>query len=133
LQDLVGKRVHAMAMPLTTALPLAAQGRLRMLAIGSSHRAAAAPQVPTFAEAGFPGVEVGFWYPLFGPAGMAPAVVQRLNGLLNEWLREPETATRLRDQGMTPVGGSAEALATRLAADLSRWTRVIREAKITAE
>jgi tripartite-type tricarboxylate transporter receptor subunit TctC len=133
LQDLVGKRVHAMAMPITTALPLAAQGRIRMMAVGSPQRAPTAPDVPTFAEAGFPGVQVGFWYPVFGPPNMAPALVDRFNLILNEWLREPETAARLRDQGMSPRGGTPQVLADLVREDLARWTRVIREAKITAE
>ncbi len=133
LQDLVGKRVHAMAMPITTALPLAAQGRIRMMAVGSPQRAPIAPDVPTFAEAGFPGVQVGFWYPVFGPPNMAPALVERFNLILNEWLREPETAARLRDQGMSPRGGAPQVLADLVRDDLARWTRVIREAKITAE
>lgn len=131
VQDLLGQRVHAMVMPITTAVPLAQQGRLRMLAV--SQRAALAPGVPSFAEAGFPGVRVGLWYPVLGPPGMAAPLVARLNALLNAWLRAPETAERLRAQGMSPVGGSPEALAQRIAADLARWTRVIREAKITAE
>ncbi len=133
VQDLLGRRVHAMAMPITIALPLAAQGRIRMMAVGSAHRVPLAPDVPTFAEAGFPGVQVGFWYPVFGPPGMSAALVGRFNLVLNEWLREPETAARLRDQGMTPLGGPPEALASRVQEDLARWTRVIREAKITAE
>lgn len=133
VQDLIGKRLAAMAMPVTTALPLAAEGRLKMLAVGSKHRAPSAPQVPTFIEAGFPGVEVGFWYPLLGPAGMPAALVQRYNQALNEWLRLPGTEQRLRQQGMAPVGGSPEDLAQRIRSDLTRWTRVIRDAKITAE
>ncbi len=133
VQDLIGKRVHAMAMPVTTALPLAAEGRLRMLATGGTRRTASAPAIPTFAEAGYPGVQVGFWYPVLGPPGMAPALVARFNSILNAWLQEPETAARLRQQGMSPVGGTPALLADRIRDDLTRWTRVIREAKITAE
>ncbi len=133
LQDLIGQRVPIMAMPITVALPLAAQGRLRMLAVGATQRAATAPTVPTFAEAGFPGMQVAFWYPLLGPPGMAPALVARLNTLLNDWLREPATTDRLHALGMKPVGGAPAVLATRINEDLARWTRVIREAKITAE
>jgi tripartite-type tricarboxylate transporter receptor subunit TctC len=133
VQDVLGKRVAAMVMPIHTALPLAAEGRVRMLAVGSTHRLPSAPDVPSFAEAGFPAVEIGLWYPLLGPAGMAPALVRRLNAVLNEWLALPATQAQLRQQGMTPVGGMPDVLATRIERDLARWTRVVRTANIRAE
>ncbi len=133
VQDVLGRRVAAMVMPVHTALPLAAEGRVRMLAVGSPRRVPSAPDVPSFAEAGFPGVEIGLWYPLLGPAGLPQAMVQRLNAALNEWLALPATQAQLRQQGMVPVGGTPEVLAGRIARDLARWTRVVRDANIRAE
>jgi tripartite-type tricarboxylate transporter receptor subunit TctC len=133
IQDLLGRRVAAMVLPVHTALPLAADGRIRLLAIGSPARTAAAPQVPTIAEAGFPGAEVDLWFGLLGPAGMAPALVTRINALLGAWLALPATVEQLRAQGMAPVGGTPDAFAAVLRQDLDRWGRVIRTAGITAE
>jgi tripartite-type tricarboxylate transporter receptor subunit TctC len=133
VQDLLGRRVAAMMLPVHTALPLAAGGQIRMLAVGSPRRSEAAPGVPTMAEAGVPGVEVDLWYGLLGPAGLCPELVARLHGLLNGWLAKPATREQLRAQGMAPVGGSAQEFAALIARDVARWARVIERAGISAE
>ena len=133
VQDLIGRRLAAMVLPIHTALPLAQDNRIRMLAVGSAQRLAAAPQVPTFAEAGFPGAEVDLWYGLLGPAGLPAAQVTRLNAAMNEWLPLPATSEQLRAQGMVPAGGTPDAFARLISTDLQRWARVIRTANIRAE
>jgi tripartite-type tricarboxylate transporter receptor subunit TctC len=117
IQDLIGGRVAAMVLPVHTALPLAAEGRVRLLAVGSPARSPAAPDVPTMAEAGVPGVEVDLWYGLLGPAGLPPGLVARLNGLLDEWLARPAAREGLRAMGMTPAGGTPEEFAALVARD----------------
>ena len=131
IQDLLGRRLAAMVLPIHTALPL--EGRVRLLAVGSPARVAAAPALPTFAEAGFGGAEVDLWYGLLGPAGMPPALVERLRAALAAWLARPEAAAALAAQGMVAVGDGPEAFARLIAADQARWTRVIRTANISAE
>jgi tripartite-type tricarboxylate transporter receptor subunit TctC len=133
VQDLIGKRVAAMVLPVHTAVPLARNGQIRMLAVGSAERSEAAPEVPTMAEAGFPNVRVDLWYGVFGPAGLPPEKVARLNAALNEWLAAPGTREQLRAQGMTPAGGPPERLAELVRRDLARWAEVIRHAGITAD
>jgi tripartite-type tricarboxylate transporter receptor subunit TctC len=133
VQDVLGRRVAAMVMPVHTALPLAADGRIRMLAVGAARRVEAAPEVPTFAEAGVPGVEVDLWYGLLGPAGLPPAFVRRVNADLRDWLALPATREALRTQGMTPEGSTPEAFGALIARDLERWARVVRDARISAD
>lgn len=133
VQDLIAGRVAAMVLPLHTALPLAADGRVRLLAVGSPQRAAAAPDVQTMAEAGFPEVAVDLWYGLFGPAGLPAERVRALHAAIGAWLAEPATAGQLRAQGMTPVGGGPDALAALVKRDLERWAAVIRRAGIVAD
>jgi tripartite-type tricarboxylate transporter receptor subunit TctC len=133
IQDLLGRRVAAMVLPIHTALPLAQAGQIRMLALSSEARAASAPNLPTLAEAGFPGVQADLWYGLLGPAGLPPALVTRLNAILNAWVADPATAEALRAQGMVPTPTTPAAFAELIARDHARWARVIREARITAE
>lgn len=133
IQDLLGQRVEAMFLPIHTALPLAADGRIRPLALGSDRRAASAPDLPTLAEAGYPGVVADLWYGLLGPAGLPAPLVARLNGILNAWVTDPTTAEALRAQGMVPTPDTPAAFGALIARDATRWARVVREARISAE
>ncbi len=133
IQDLVGRRVAAMVLPVHTALPLARDGRLRMLAVGSERRADAAPDVPTMAEGGFPQVQVDLWYGLFGPAALPDEFTRRVNSELLAWLADPGTREQLRAQGMVPAPGSPAQLAELVRRDLARWADVIARAGITAD
>jgi tripartite-type tricarboxylate transporter receptor subunit TctC len=133
VQDLVGRRVDAMMLPVHVALPQARDRQIRILAIGSDQRVPEAPEIPTLAEAGFPMTNVTLWYGLFGPPGMAPELTQRLNGEVNAWLALPETRERLRGQGMVAGGGTPEAFRQQITADIAHWARVIREGGIKAE
>lgn len=133
IQDLIAGRVAAMFLPVHTALPLAQAGQIRMLALGSETRAASAPDVPTLAEAGFPGVQADLWYGLLGPAGLPVGLVDRLNTVLNTWLTDSGTAEALRAQGMVPTPTTPAAFATLVARDYARWAQVIRTAGITAD
>ncbi|WP_376094242.1 tripartite tricarboxylate transporter substrate-binding protein [Roseomonas sp. CCTCC AB2023176] len=133
LTDLIGKRVAAAVLPVHTALPHARDGRLRVLAVGSEARSAAMPEVPTFAEAGFPGVLVDLWFGLLAPAGLPEALRRRMNADLNGWLGEAGTAEALRAQGMTPTPATPEAFGELIVRDHVRWATVIRDARITAE
>jgi tripartite-type tricarboxylate transporter receptor subunit TctC len=134
VQDLIAGRVAAMMLPLHTALPLAAQGRIRMLAIGSAGRAALAPFVPTMAECGYPGAAVALWYGVLGPAGLSPALVARLHGVLRGWLLRPETGEALRGQGMSPAPpADPAAFAALIAREAARWAQVIAATGITAD
>ena len=133
IQDLIGRRVAAMVLPVHTAVPLARDGRVRMLAVGSARRVDAAPEVPTMAEAGFPEVEVDLWYALLGPAGMPAELVRRLNADLNAWLADPASSAALVAQGMVPTPAAPAELAELIRRDLGRWADVVRRAGITVD
>jgi tripartite-type tricarboxylate transporter receptor subunit TctC len=133
VQDLIGKRVEAMMLPVHVALPLARDRQIRILGIGSDRRYPEAPEIPTLAEAGFPMTNVTLWYGLFGPPGMAPELTGRINGEVNAWLALPETGERLRAQGMTAGGGTPEAFRTQIVNDIAHWSRVIRAGGIKAD
>lgn len=133
VQDLLGKRVDAMMLPVHVALPLARDRQIRILAIGSEQRVPEAPDVPTLAEAGFPMTNVTLWYGLFGPPGMPAPLTQRLNAEVNAWLALSETKERLRQQGMVAGGGTPDAFREQIVGDIRHWARVIREGGIKAD
>jgi tripartite-type tricarboxylate transporter receptor subunit TctC len=133
ITDLVGGQVQAMISALQTVAPHVKNGRLRMLAVMSSHRAEAFPDVPTLKEAGLPDLEVETWYAIFAPAGTPAAIVARLNRDVNELLKEADVRGVLAKQGLEPAGGTPEALGARVERDLASWTRVVKAAGIKAD
>ena len=133
ITDLVGGQVQAMISALQTVAPHVKSGRLRMLAVMSSHRAEAFPSVPTLREAGLPELEVETWYAIFAPAGTPTAILGRVNRDANELLKEADVREVLAKQGLEPAGGTPEALGARVKRDLANWTRVVKAAGIKAD
>ena len=133
VRDLLGGHVGAMFLPIHTALPLAAERQIRILAIGSAARAPLAPDVPTLAEAGVAGFDVDLWYGLLAPAGTPAEIVANYNKAVNEILAKPAIIETLARQGLVVTGGPPQRLADWIARDLPRWSKVVRDAGITAE
>ena len=133
VRDLVGGHVNAMFLPLHTALPLAADKQIRLLAVGSAARSAQAPDVPTLNEQGVSGFDVDLWYGLLAPAGTSPEIVARYNKVLNEILAQASVREALAKQGMQVKGGAPGQLAELIAKDQPRWSKVVRDAGITPE
>jgi tripartite-type tricarboxylate transporter receptor subunit TctC len=125
--DLLGGQVDSMFDSVTSARPHIASGKLRALAVTTSTRSRALPDVPTMAEAGVPGYDVSPWFAVFVPAGTPRPVVDKLNAALLDAMRHPDVATRLDALGVEPIGSTPEALAAHLASESARWARVIAE------
>ena len=131
--DLVGGQVPVMFMPLHTALPHAQAGRLRVLAQSGSQRSAVGPDYPTFDQAGVRGVDVDFWYGMLAPASLPRDIVMKLNTEIAAILRVPDVRDSLRRQGLDPVTGTPEQFAQLIRADLAKWARVVKDARIASE
>lgn len=131
--DVVGGHVSAMFMPVHTVLPLARQKQVRVLSFGSAKRVAVAPDVPTMAEQGLSGFEIDLWYALLAPAGTPPDILARYNAAVNDILRAPEFADTLAKQGLIASGGTPERLRDLIAAELTKWAQVVRDAGIPAQ
>lgn len=117
---------------LSSVLPLAREGRIRLIGVGSKERIAAAPDVPAIAEA-LPGFESLSWHGLFAPANTPPAIVARLHAEAVAALREPALAARLTELGFTLVGSSPDEFRAFIAAETQRWGDVARRANLRVE
>ncbi|WP_376091610.1 tripartite tricarboxylate transporter substrate-binding protein [Roseomonas sp. CCTCC AB2023176] len=133
VQDVLGKRLACMFMPVHTALPFVAGGQVKPIAVAAARRTPAASDWPTLAEAGVSEAEVDLWYFVLGPTGMAPPLVGRLNETINAWLADGGTAAMLRAQGMTAEPTDPARLASMVAADVARWRDVVGRLGITAD
>jgi tripartite-type tricarboxylate transporter receptor subunit TctC len=106
------------------------QGKLVPLAVASAKRSRALPDVPTFAEAGLPGVEYDIWYALFAPARTPPDVVNRVSAALRTALNDPAVAAQLIEQGAEPSPTTPQELARFMQQDTARWAKLIKERKL---
>ncbi len=130
--DLVGGQVPLMYTTLGPITSYVANGKLHLLAVADPQRSPFAPEVPTFAELGYKNVEVGAWQALLGPRGLPAEVVQKLNAAVNEIIRMPDIVSRAAVMGLTPTGGTPDALARRITAEDTRYARIIKEFGIQA-
>ncbi len=133
VQDVIAGRVDFMVMGAAVAVPQVQSGKLRALAVTSSNRLPALPDVRTFAEEGFPDMSVGSWVGLVVKSGTSAATVNKLNHALNDALLTPEVRNGLATLQSEPVGGTPEEFGKKIVGDAELWKRIIREAKITME
>lgn len=114
-------------------LPQVKAGKLRALAVTSPKRLAAAPDLPTLAEAGYPGVEASSWYGLLAPAGTSPVIIAKLNAALGVATSGNEYRDVLDRQGLDPLAGSPEAFRAFMISESTKWAKVIKAARIVLE
>lgn len=112
-----------------TALPHMKSGKVRALAVTSAQRSAAAPEVPTLAQAGVPGVEVGSWSALFAPAGTAKETIVRLHNEVKRIVGTPEVRSRLLGDGAEPIGAGPDELAAFVKTELAKWAKVVAQSR----
>jgi tripartite-type tricarboxylate transporter receptor subunit TctC len=126
---LAGGQTQMMFGPAVAILPLAQAGKIRALAVTSARRSALAPDVPTVAET-LPGFNIVGWYGLAAPAGTPKLEITRINAETNRTLQSPELIARMRELTYEPIGGTPEEARARIATDVARWSKIIREAGI---
>lgn len=133
LPDLVGGRVTMSFIPTSPVLALVREGKLRGLAVTSSVRLPAMPDLPTVAETGYPGYEFTAWQGLLAPAGTPTEIIGRLHLETVKALAQPDVRAKFATLGMEAVGNSPAEFAAIIKSDLARWAKVIREAGIKAD
>jgi tripartite-type tricarboxylate transporter receptor subunit TctC len=127
LVDAMSGQVHMLFGNVLSSLPHAKAGRLRALAVTTAMRSAVLPDLPTIAESGVPGYENSTWHGWLAPAGMPPAILNRLNAELVRSTRAPDVVERLAPDGGEPVGSTPGEFASFIAADMARWSKLVKE------
>lgn len=128
LTALLSGETQLMFGSMTSSIPFVNSGRLRALAVTGAKRSAAVPGVPTVAESGYPGFEATAWYGIALPAGAPPAVVNRLHAEIVKVLHAADFRNALLAQGAEPVGNRPDEFAAYIAAELKRYTKIVRDA-----
>jgi tripartite-type tricarboxylate transporter receptor subunit TctC len=133
VNDLLGQQVQMAFLDLPVLLPQIKAGTLRAIAIGAPERAPTALDVPTTAEAGMPDLMTENWYGMLVPAGTPAAIVATLNRVTIEAMRDPAVKEKLAAQGAILVGDTPEHFRDFIGAEIRKWTKVIKDARIVAE
>jgi tripartite-type tricarboxylate transporter receptor subunit TctC len=129
----VGGHTHIVHLTLPIIAPVVRDGKLRMLAVADARRLAEFPDVPTLAEAGYPGLELGYWNGMLVPNGTPSGVVQSLSERVSRTMAMPDVVERLRELGFQPNTTSPDQFSKFLLAELDRWSTIARQAKIRGE
>ena len=133
LTDLIAGQVEMYFAGISTALPLIKDGKLRAIAVTSARRTAIMPEMPTIAESGLPGFEIGNWYAIVAPAGTPRPIVMRLNSELNKALAMADVKKRFLDLAADPIGSTPEELAAYNKSEIEKWAKLIKLAGIKPE
>ena len=130
LTDVVGGQVDFMFTDLASGLPFVQSGQLRALAVSTAQRSAIVPDLPSMAESGVPDFDLNSWNGYFGPAGLPPEVVARLNAAINQVVAKPETRQRLAALGFDAFSGTPQDFARFVGEQRDLWGKLIRDAGI---
>ena len=133
LTELIGGQVQLMFSNLVAALPHVRSGRLRALAVTGKQRSPTVPDLPTVIDAGVPGYVVTSWFGVLAPAATPRDIVLRLNAELVIAAKAPDMRERLAGEGADPITSTPEQFAAYIKTEIAKWTKVVRDANISAE
>jgi tripartite-type tricarboxylate transporter receptor subunit TctC len=131
--DLLGGQVTMSFDTITPVLPHIQAGKLRPLAVTTAKRSAALPDVPTLAESGLAGFDIGTWFGVLAPAGTPKPVLTRLSEEMMKIIRSPDFQKRMADIGADPVGNTPEQMASQIKNDTEKFARLVKDAKVTID
>jgi tripartite-type tricarboxylate transporter receptor subunit TctC len=134
LQDVVAGHIQLMFVSVGSAVPQSKAGNVKFIGVGAPKRMALLPEVPTIAESGLPGYVAISWFALFGPAGMPPDVVDKINGEVRKIFADPNVQKTFVDaQYFDTIVGSPAELSERIRSEEPKWRKLIEEAHIKLE
>jgi tripartite-type tricarboxylate transporter receptor subunit TctC len=129
----VGGEVSMLFNTVGSVQPSVKSGRLRALAVTTTSRSGALPDVPTMAEAGLPGFQMQSWFGLLAPAGTPRPIISRLNAETNKALNTPEMKSAIATMGANVMSGSPEQFADHIKSEIGRIGEIVKAAGIKAE
>ena len=136
VQDLIANQIQIMIDQSSNSLPHVRAGKLKVYAVAAKERTAAAPDIPTTAEAGFPGIEVAIWHGLWAPKGTPTEIIAKLNAAAVAALKDPEIRRKLEDLGQdipTPEQMQPAAFDAYQRAEFAKWKPIIEKANVKVE
>ena len=131
--DLLGGQISMMITDAATGLPQVKGNKLRALGVTGTERSPLAPEVPTIAEAGVPGYEMGYWFAAYAPAGTDPEIVKRLNALIADAIKSKPAQQFYTQTGTTPQASTPQELAAFQTEESAKWGKIIKDAGIQPE
>jgi tripartite-type tricarboxylate transporter receptor subunit TctC len=133
IADLIGGQINAMSAEVPVLMPQIKAGKAKILAVAAQTRSEVMPEVPTFAELGYPDVVADNWSGVLAPPRTPPAVVAKLNAAFNSVVKDPDVRKRLADVGVSTIGGTPEDLTALIKAETARWHKVVAETGVKIE
>jgi tripartite-type tricarboxylate transporter receptor subunit TctC len=133
LIDLISGNVQLAFMSVSSTAPQIEAGNLRALAVTSTQRTAALPDLPTLQELGFSGYDIGTWWGLFAPAGTPPDIVQKLNDAMHKVVQTPSVKERFAPHGLDATSDSPQEFAAFVKNETERYARIAKIAGIQPE
>jgi tripartite-type tricarboxylate transporter receptor subunit TctC len=125
--DMIAARISFMVVDLQAALPLIRDGKVRVLGVTTSNRVAAAPDIPTLAEAGLAGFELVAWQGVVAPAGLPRDIVDRLAAQIEKLVSDPATREKLTVLALEPLPGSTpDSFAAYIKTEVDRWAGIVK-------
>jgi tripartite-type tricarboxylate transporter receptor subunit TctC len=133
MNDLIGGQMSIYMGGIPVQLPMIKAGKVKPLGTSGLKRSPQLPDVPTIAEAGVPGYEVDVWYGLFVPRGTPQPVIEKIAGEVTRIMRAADMRERWSAVGVEPAGGTPGEFKARYIAELDKWAKVVKAAKIAPD
>jgi len=131
--DFIGGQLNAMSAEVPVLMPQIKAGKATILAVSAQNRSDVLPEVPTFAELGYPDVIADNWSGVLAPPKTPAAIVARLNQAFNAVVRDPEVRRRFAENGVSTIGGTPEDLTELIKSETARWRKVVKETGVKSE
>ncbi len=133
ISDLIGGQVNGMSAEVPVLMPQIQAGKAKIIAVAAQGRSDVIPEVPTWAELGYPDVVADNWSGVLAPPRTPPAIVAKLNAAFNSVVKDPDVRKRLADVGVSAIGGAPEDLTALITSETARWRKVVAETGVKIE